>query len=72
MRIPSKNLSIDDSVYNHAFSFVNRVEEGLQEIIVRRTNGVVPRLQKVLKVFSDEGLGMHHFQSVDGLSLIHI
>ena len=66
MRIPSNNLSIDDSVYNHAFSFVNHVEEGLQEIIERRTNGVVPRLQKVLKAFSDEGLGMHHFQSVDG------
>ena len=66
MRIQSNNFSIDDSVYKHAFSFVNRVEEGLQEIIERRTNGVVPRLQKVLKAFSDEGLGMHHFQSIDG------
>ncbi len=66
MRIQSNNFSIDDSVYKQAFSFVNRVEEGLQEIIERRTNGVVPRLQKVLKAFSDEGLGMHHFQSIDG------
>lgn len=66
MRIQSNNFSIDDSVYKHAFSFVNHVEEGLQEIIERRTNGVVPRLQKVLKAFSDEGLGMHHFQSIDG------
>jgi cystathionine beta-lyase family protein involved in aluminum resistance len=66
VRIQSNNFSIDDSVYKHAFSFVNRVEEGLQEIIERRTNGVVPRLQKVLKAFSDEGLGMHHFQSIDG------
>ena len=66
MRIQSKNLSIDDSVYKHAFSFVNCVEEGLQEIIERRTNGVLPRLQKVLKAFSDEGLGIHHFQSIDG------
>ena len=66
MRIQSNNFSIDDSVYKHAFSFVNRVEEGLQEIIERRTNGVVPRLQKVLKAFSDEGLGIHHFQSIDG------
>ena len=66
MRIKSNNFSIDDSVYKHAFSFVNRVEEGLQEIIERRTNDVVPRLQKVLKAFSDEGLGMHHFQSIDG------
>ena len=66
MRIQSKNFSIDDSVSKDAFSFVNRVEEGLQEIIERRTNGVVPRLQKVLKAFSDEGLGMHHFQSIDG------
>ena len=66
MRIQSNNFSIDDSVYKHAFSFVNRVEKGLQEIIERRTNGVVPRLQKVLKAFSDEGLGMHHFQSIDG------
>ena len=66
MRIQSNNFSIDDSVYKHAFSFVNRVEEGLQEIIERRTNDVVPRLQKVLKAFSDEGLGMHHFQSIDG------
>ena len=66
MRIQSNNVSIDDSVYKHAFSFVNRIEEGLQEIIERRTNGVVPRLQKVLKAFSDEGLGMHHFQSIDG------
>jgi len=66
VRIQSNNFSIDDSVYKHAFSFVNRVEEGLQEIIERRTNGVVPRLQKVLKAFSDEGLGIHHFQSIDG------
>ena len=66
MRIKSNNFSIDDSVYKHAFSFVNHVEEDLQEIIERRTNGVVPRLQKVLKAFSDEGLGMHHFQSIDG------
>lgn len=66
MRIQSNNCSIDDSCYKHAFSFVNRVEEGLQEIIERRTNDVVPRLQKVLKAFSDEGLGMHHFQSIDG------
>ncbi len=66
MRIQSNNFSIDDSVYKHALSFVNRVEEGLQEIIERRTNGVVPRLQKVLKAFSDEGLGIHHFQSIDG------
>ncbi len=66
MRIQSNKLSTDDSVYKHAFSFVNRVEEGLQEIIEKRTNGVGPRLQKVLKAFSDEGLGMHHFQSIDG------
>ena len=66
MRIQSNNFSIDDSVYKHAFSFVKHVEEGLKEIIETRTNGVLVRLQKVLKAFSDEGLGIHHFQSIDG------
>ena len=66
MKIPDNNFLTDDLIYKNALNFVASVEDGLQEIIRSRTNGVLARLQKVLKAFSDEGLGVHHFQSLNG------
>ncbi len=66
MKIQNHNFLSDDLIYKNALNFVASVEDGLQEIIRSRTNGVLARLQKVLKAFSDEGLGVHHFQSLNG------
>ena len=49
MKNQANDFLKDDLAYKKALTFVNSIEESLQEIIQIRTNGVFARLQKVLK-----------------------
>ncbi|WP_269622005.1 aminotransferase class I/II-fold pyridoxal phosphate-dependent enzyme [Prochlorococcus marinus] len=62
-----KNINpTNDFLHKSVFNLVSSVEDGLKQIIDRRTKGVQIRLEKVLKAFSDQGLGPQHFSSVSG------
>ncbi len=51
---------------SNAFTFLSSVEKNLEYLSKERTEGVTIRLKKVLDAFSQQGLGPHHFSSVNG------
>ena len=62
------NLYSEDFLLNNASNFINLIEKDLHSIAQKRTDSVMVRMQKVLSAFSEEGLGSHHFSSLNGYS----
>ena len=54
-------------VHEWARDFVFSISQNLNPLVQSRSASVFPKLEKILKAFSDERLGPHHFSSVTGI-----
>ena len=62
----NNNLEEFNLTYENVNNLVSEVEGKFKEIADKRVKDVSIRMEKVLKAFSDEKLGPHHFNSVNG------
>tara|TARA_Y100001968_G_scaffold163436_1_gene149443 strand:+ start:3986 stop:5287 length:1302 start_codon:yes stop_codon:yes gene_type:complete len=59
--------NIDDSIiYELAEKFVSSTSNDLRDLAEKRTDKVLPIIQKILNAFTLEKLGTHHFSSFNG------
>jgi len=54
------------SLHDLTLKFVSSIENNLKDIADKRTQSVLPKIEKILNAFSSFGLGPQHFHSVTG------